>query len=292
MASRHPSLESLRIFETCARLGSYARAAEDLGISQTVVSSKMRALEAELGVVLFEHARPKLKLSATGKKLAADIGQAFAAIRTAIERVGEAAESGLRISVTPTIASRWLAPRLARWEVWPNATAVELDVGIPLQPIGKGQCDLAIRLGRGHWPGLAACLLMPMQLTPMMTPELHQALGSPRRSAQLLDAPLLPSDMWSRWFRETDVVVPPEKFPRIPYPAQDRLAESALAGEGIALLSPVLFRTLLTSSRLIAPFPHILSGPDAYYAVYRPTHRRTPVSTFLQWLKNEAERIE
>lgn len=249
-------------------------------------------LEADLGVILFEHTRPKLKLSATGKKLAADIAAALAAITTAVERVSDAAGRRLKISVPPTIASRWLAPRLARWESWPNAVPVALDVGVSLLPIGTGRCDLAIRTGRGHWPGLAASLLTPMQWTPMMTPALHETLGKPQVSQELLGAALLPSDMWPRWFRETGVAFTAGKDPKPPFPTQDVLAEAALAGSGVALLSPILFRPLLTSSRLIAPFPHIMSGPDGYYAVYHPGQRNAPIDAFLKWLQSEIENTE
>lgn len=292
MALRQPSLETLRVFEACARLGNYTRAAEELGISQTAVGSRIRNLETDLGVILFERSGSKLKLSAIGKKLAADIGEALTTIKTAIERIDSATGRRLRIGVSPIVAARWLAPRLARWDAWPNAVPTELDVGVSLQPIGKGHCDLAIRAGRGHWPGLTASLLMPMQLTPMMTPALWEALGAPRSSAQLRHATLLPSDLWPRWFRETGVEVPAVKPAKIPYPSPELLAESALNGAGIALLSPIFFQPLLKSARLIAPFPHILSGPDGYYAVYHPQHRNTAVIAFLQWLQSEIVNAE
>ncbi len=287
MAFRQPSLESLRVFEACARLGNYLRAAEELGVSPTAVGSRIRTLEADLGVALFERARPKLKLSGPGKKLAAELAEALAAIRTAVERVGQASGRNVRIGVPPVVAARWLAPRLARWESWPNAVPVELDVGVSLQPIGPGHCDLAIRAGRGHWPGLTASLLMPMQWTPMLTPALHAALGAPRSSERLFDTALLPSDMWMRWFRETGVASPPVKPAKTPAPTQEMLAEAALSGAGVALLSPILFQPLLKTARLVAPFPHILSGPDGYYAVYRPEHRNKTVVAFLQWLQSE-----
>jgi LysR family glycine cleavage system transcriptional activator len=287
MALRQPSLESLRVFEACARLGNYARAAEELGISQTAVGSRIRNLETDLGAILFERSGSKLKLSTVGKKLAADIAEALATIKTAIERIDNATGRRLRIGVSPIVASRWLAPRMARWDAWPTAVPAELDVGVSLQPIGKGQCDLAIRVGRGHWPGLTASLLMPIQLTPMMTPALWEALGSPRSSASLRDATLLPSEMWPRWFRETDIAFPAVKPARTGYPTPDILAESALTGAGIALLSPIFFQPLLKSARLVAPFPHVLSGPDGYYAVYHPQHRNAAVIAFLQWLQSE-----
>lgn len=286
MTVRHPSLESLRIFESCARLGSHALAARELGLSPSVVGSRIRALEADLGAPLVEQARPKIKLTAQGRKFAHDIGQALDAIRQAVERIDAKGERRLKVNVTPALASRWLAPRLSRWETWPNAIPVELDVGLPLPAIGKGHCDLAIRVGRGHWPGLSAELLMPVRLTPMMSPSLFKSLGSPRAPGDLADAPLLPAELWPRWFRETGVDLRAE-VGGPPFPSPESLAERALAGEGVALLSPILFRSLLAAKRLVAPFVQVLDGPDGYYLVHKPAHRNDQVGTFFHWLKSE-----
>lgn len=290
MTTHHPPLETLRVFEACARLGSYSRAAEDLGLSQSAVSARIRTLEADLGVVLFEQTRPKLKLSAIGKKFSAEISQALAAIRAAIERIDDPAGRRLKLSVIPTFASRWLAPKLARWDAWPNAIPVELDIGLPLPPIGKGHCDAAIRIGRGHWPGLAALLLMPVSMTPMMSPALHHALGSPRTAEELLDAPLLPCELWSNWFRDAGLPPPAAVSRKAPISTPDAQAEAALAGDGIALLSPVLFRPQLTNSSLIAPIAHVMSGPDGYYLVHKTSHRREQITTLYHWLISESEK--
>jgi LysR family glycine cleavage system transcriptional activator len=281
---RLPSLQALRIFEASARLGGFTRAATELGLSQSAVSLRMRDLQADLGVALFAATRPRLTLTEAGERLAERVAAGLEVIAEAVDEARRR-QPPLRISVNPTFAARWLAPRLGEFTAGVAGSSVELDVGAELKPVGRLGVELAIRSGRGDWPGLEAVRLLPLERTPMMSPALLDDLGESPSVEALRRLPLLYSEHWMAWLEAagceaSDLTLVPARFP-----TQDLLAEAAVNGAGVALLSPTLFGPQLARRQLVAPFDLVLSGPDAYFAVYRPGELSTQGRAFLGWLE-------
>jgi LysR family transcriptional regulator, glycine cleavage system transcriptional activator len=280
---RSPGLEALRIFEAVARLGGFTRAASEIGRSQSAVSLRMRDLQADLGVRLFAATRPKLILTPEGQRLAARIASGLQTIAEGVEQAREQ-RAPLQISVHPSFA-RWLTPRLRDFTAAHPAIAIELDVSIDLRPVGRPICDVAIRSGRGEWPGLAALPLMPVERTPMLAAALRGRLGPDPHPDRLHDLPLLYSEHWTTWLEAAGAPSPVLGFAPERFPTQDLLAEAAQSGAGVALLSPTLFQDRLASGALLAPFDLVLSGPDAYFAVYRADALSAQGEAFVRWLR-------
>src|SRR5688572_15165030 len=111
MSFRSPALETLRVFEACARHESYTRAAAELGISPAAVSQRMRNLQAELGTALFDRSGPSIALTEAGQRLAGRVREAMEQLAAAVTECVN--PNVIRVSATPTFASRWLASRLA-----------------------------------------------------------------------------------------------------------------------------------------------------------------------------------
>lgn len=284
---RLPSLQALRIFEASARLGGFTRAAAELGLSQSAVSLRMRDLQADLGAPLFAATRPRLTLTEAGERLAERVAAGLEIIAGGVDEARRR-RPPLRISVNPTFAARWLAPRLGEFTGGSEHFEVELEVAAELKPVGRAGVELAIRSGLGDWPGLEAVRLLPLERTPMMSPALLAELGPRPRVSALRRLPLLYSEHWTAWLEAaggdaSDLRPAPARFP-----TQDLLAQAAVNGAGVALLSPALFQPQLARGHLVAPFDLVLSGPDAYFAVHRAGELSAQGSAFLSWLEAEA----
>ncbi len=284
MSPRHPPLESLRFLEACVRHGNFTRAAAELGVTPAAVSLRIRTLEAELSVALFVRSGPRLTPTEKGAALARPVAAGLKLIRGAVEDCRDAPEA-VRISAAPTLANQWLAPRLARWHALAGAAPVRLDVTTELRP--PGGFDLAIRTGDGDWPSLASTPLMQVSATPMLAPDLaaRLRLTSPEDLAAL---PLLPHDDWPRWFALAGAGGAPLTYYPDDYPTHELDASAALAGAGVALLSPLFFADLIRQGRLLQPFAQILRGPARHHLLSRPGEDRPAVKRFAAWLIEQA----
>lgn len=278
-----PSLESLRVFEACVSAGSFARAAERLFLTPAAVSLRIRTLEAELGQPLFERVGRRVVPTAAASVLAGRVQGALSAVADALAEF-QAATPPLRLTAPPTFASRWLAPRLARYVAPPSS--IEIDVSADMRDAHA--FDVAIRTGRGGWPGLDEYRLTPVEVTPMLAPSLLRGriLDSARA---LADFELLPHPDWDRWFAAVGCGTPPSlHFAAVDYPTHELDANAAVAGLGVALLSPSLFRPLLTSGQLVAPFSCVLSGPAWHFALVRADDARLAPRQLCAWLYEQA----
>ena len=172
MAVRLPSLNGLRAFEAAARHLSFARAAAELGVTRTAVSHQIRRLEEQLDVRLFVRQPEGLALSNEGRAYLSDVRAAFGKLRVAT-RPQARPRSVVTVSTTPTLAAKWLVPRLPAF----NATFPDIEVRIgatmPLVDLARERIDVAIRYGCGHWPGLRCDrLAMTDAFFPVCSPTL------------------------------------------------------------------------------------------------------------------------
>lgn len=278
-----PSLESLRILEACVSAGSFARAAERLFLTPAAVSLRIRTLEAELNQPLFIRTGRRVVPTAAASVLANRLREALAGITEALDEF-QAATPRLRVTAPPTFASRWLAPRLARYPA--PGLGIELDVATDMRD--PDAFDVAIRTGGGGWAGLEEYPLTPVEVTPMLAPSLlgTRALAAPD---ELAGFELLPHPDWEQWFAQAGCAVPQGlRFAAVDYPTHELNANAALAGEGVALLSPSLFRPLLSEGLLIAPFSCVLSGPAWHFALMRADDTRPAPQHFCAWLCEQA----
>ena len=268
------------MFEACARHGSFTRAAGELGVSPAAVSQRMRNLQLDLGIPLFERHGPRISLTADGERLATRVRHALQELATALAECVR--PEVVRVSATPTFASRWLAPRLSDFSDR-HSVAVSLDPSMDLR--APGQFDVVIRSGSGAWPGYAATRLFPLDLTPLYNPRRYRpdALEAP---ADLLRCRLIASDDWPGWLAAADVplTAAAAALPTAAFPTQDLAAAAAIEGDGVALLSPRLFERAIAAGDLVQPFPTVVAGADAYWALVGKSEQRGAVLAFHDWL--------
>ncbi len=283
-----PPLPAIRCFEAAARLQSFTRAAEELGMTQAAVSYQIKQLEDRLGGRLFLRGPRGVELTDIGRQLAPAVTDAFAALRAAFADAGTSVEGVLHITAVPTFASNWLAPRLGSFQIAHPAIAVRLDVNGHMVDLARGEADVGIRTGKGAWPGLAAHLLMESEYTPMVSPKLLERTGPLERPADLLELPLIDPDdpWWPNWFAAAGVEAPDlSRRTEMRVGAQNLAAQAALAGQGAAILTPAFYRAELADGRLVQPFALVERSDFRHWLVYAEARRRAPkIRAFRDWL--------
>lgn len=282
-------LNSLRVFEAAARLGSYTRAAESLGMTQAGVSWQIRSLETRLEQTLFQRAGREMQLTSAGERLAVATGEAMAALRGALEDITEGEEAVLAITTLQTLALHWLAPRLGAFQLAHPRLAVRLETSARLIDLRREDADIAIRAGHGDWPGLESVRLMPALTTPLCTPDLAKSLKLDSPHA-LIDAPRVGADEeWQLWFARAGVGDAPRPSSRLQAEVQTIEVALALGGKAVALGSPIFFASDLAAGRLVQPFKTVASFTGGYWLAWPAERRRAAkIAAFRTWILDAA----
>lgn len=154
MTSHLPPLSAIRVFESASRHASFTRAVEELGMTQAAVSYQIKLLEERVGAPLFLRKPRQVELTELGKRLAPAINDAFETMRAAFASAREDTQGVLTISAVVTFAANWLVQRLGSFQMRHPALAVRLDTSNDMVDFATSNVDMAIRSGRGEWPGM------------------------------------------------------------------------------------------------------------------------------------------
>src|SRR5262249_21284577 len=144
-----------RSFEAAARHLSFTRAAAELSVTQTAISHQVKLLEAHLGTLLFRRLPRRIVLTADGLAWARELKEVFARLEDANRRLRAGSDRPVcSVSVIPSLAARWLVPRLGRFlqrhpECDLRISPTEHPVDFAVEAV-----DVGIRYGSGHYPGL------------------------------------------------------------------------------------------------------------------------------------------
>ena len=200
-SERLPPLSALRVFEVAARHPNFSAAAGELHVTPGAVSRQITALESRLAVALFVREARHTRPTAVGAQLAERVRAAFALLHEAVRALEASEAQRVVVSVLPSFASRWLLSRLPSFAARHPGIDIDLRPSRDIVDLGRGGFDLAIRYGRGRWPGTDARPLLEEQLFPVCAPALARR-HRPRTLADLLAMPLIhDSDFpWSRLF--------------------------------------------------------------------------------------------
>lgn len=282
-------LASFRVFEAAARLNSFTRAAEELGMTQAAVSWQIKSLEGRLGQPLFRRLPREVRPTEAGERLARAASDAFVLLRRAVADITEADEGVLAVTTLSTFAVQWLAPRLAAFQLANPDLAVRLDTAPQLVDLTREPFDVGLRSGSGVWPGVEAARLMPALFTPLCGPRTAERLAL-SQPADLIDAPRIGLEKeWAAWFEAAGVRVAARPAARMTADQQALEVAAALNEQGVALASPILFAREIAEGRLVRPFPQTVSLSAGYWLVW-PHDRRLSrkIARFRDWLTAEA----
>ena len=283
-------LSAIRVFEAAARLLSFTRAAEELGMTQAAVSWQVKALERRLDQALFRRLPREVVLTPGGERLARAASEAMNVLRAAVSDLSDTGEGVLAISTLQTLAVQWLAPRLGGFQVAHPKIAVRLESNSQLVDLTRDNFDVALRTGDGDWPGLESVSLFASLMTALCSPDVAARLDTARGPIAVMDAPRIGLDSeWALWLRAAGLTPPSLEGVQTPlrFAAESQTMEiaAAMAGQGLALASPILFSSEIAAGRLVQPFPVSVHHNRHVWLVYpRERRRARKIAAFRDWL--------
>jgi LysR family transcriptional regulator, glycine cleavage system transcriptional activator len=301
MIEHFPGLRTLRAFDAAARHLSFTRAADDMGVTPAAISNQIKELEDQLGVELFVRTSRSMRLTKEGEILRVAANESLETLAKALHRVKRLENRNqLRVSSTPSVAAKWLVPRLDGFLAAYPAADVRVDVSNTLVDFDRDDVDVAIRFGAGKYPGLRADLLFKDTLSPVCSPDLITKDKPLQVPKDLLRHTLIHLDWqsqglawpnWRMWMQAAGIKDFDDK--RGLHFSQTSLSiQAAIDGQGVALGDSNLVADDLAAGRLVKPFELSLKAPDSfsYYIITRLDTTDTPlVNAFRDWCLAEAE---
>jgi len=285
-------MKSLRAFEAAARLMSFTAAADELCVTQVAVSRQVRSLEDYLGVELFDRQARSIALTKEGSRYYPAVRRALNDLAFATSQLSRRGQAQvLSILAYNTFAQCWLIPMLPAFHEQHPAVEIRLSASSALVDFNHQDFDAAIRFGIPDMPGIEVDMLAPIELVPVMSPELFAKMGRPQGVSAMLECPLLhslarPGD-WEGWFRHAGLTS--ENAGRGHKFESSLMAyEAAIRGLGVALGVRILVDGYLASGRLIAPFDVSYRPAGGYFLVH--PKERAPTAAFRvfrRWLLSE-----
>jgi len=293
-----PIFFALRAFEAAARHASFTLGAQELNLTPSAISHQVRELEETFGIPLFVRSNRHVETTAEGKRLLESLTRIFDALEASCNEVGLAARAQvLTVHCAPSLAVKWLGPRLPRFmQAHPDVT-IRLSSGPePIDLTRVREIDIAISYGSAReGRGITIVPLGPERIVPLCSPQLLQPLvdASQSPAAQIAALPLIDSQLsrvsWPDWFSSNDLCLPP--VPRTSFDRAALAISAAADGMGVALESVRL------AEREIARGELVEIGRDAFVPLARDTHflsyrakqaTSDKVTAFRIWLLREA----
>jgi len=283
-----PSTQGLLAFEAVARLRNVNRAAEELCVTPSAVSHRIRQLESRLALRFF--AGHDFSLSDDGISYLARVREAIEALQQVPGREGRSAVRRLRVAVTPTFSRQVLLPRLAAFCHTHPDIELMLQVTTPVRNMTAEEADIELRYGVGPFHDRECIQLQVDEVSPVCSPgylHSHGPFSGFATTAAVSRAHLLrtPLESWRTWFRAYDISLPE---PTVGNQFNDLglMLDAAVEDLGVALLRLKLGKAWLDSGRLVRLSSESVPSPNAYFLCWRHgAMERRECATFVNWLR-------
>jgi len=287
-AKRIPPIQCLLTFEALARLRSVTQAAEELFVTPSAVSHRVKQLEQIIGTKLF--GRADFSLTTEGSEYLAHVREGLTTLQKFPGAAGQSANPGkrkLRLAVTPTFSRSILIPRLRQFtEAYPEID-LTLQVSIPLLDVVAEDADLMVRFGTGRYADVEHVCLMQDEVTPLASPAYVREHG-PFDSPEDLDGQALlrsPLEPWRTWFAANRQEWP-EPIEGSQFNDIGLMCDAAAAGMGIALVRLKLGAPWLDNGSLVRLYERNVPSPHAHYLCWRTGMMdRWECAAFADWLR-------
>jgi|JI10StandDraft_1071094.scaffolds.fasta_scaffold93964_5 LysR family glycine cleavage system transcriptional activator len=304
MIELFPGLRSIRAFDAAAQHLSFTRAADDLGVTPAAISHQIKELESQLGISLFTRTSRSMRLTREGEILHTAAHESLEVLSRALMRIKRLENRmQIRVSASPSLAAKWLVPRLDRFLSLQPGADVRVDVSHSVVDFDREDIDIAIRFGEGKYPGLRADMLFQDNVFPVCSPKIitkEKPLKTPR---DLLKHTLIHLDWeaqgspwpnWKMWMKASGINDFDDRA-GLHFGQTSFAVQAALDGMGVALGDSNLVADDLAAGRLVKPFELSLRAPKqfAYYVITRSDTADAPmVDAFRDWCMAEARVTE
>lgn len=286
-----PPLRAVRAFETTARLGTMAAAAEELGISPSAVSHQLSLLETFVQLPLMSRHGRGLRLTDAGREYYRSVRSAFTVLRDATGQLRERTSPiEVKISVIPLFGACWLIPQL------PDFLRAHPDLSVNVTYANhrnyfSDAADMSIRFGIGDWNGYASTRISSGAMVPICSAGFAAQHGPFTDPADLLVQPLIHDQDrtgWEDWFRLSSLRLSAPRATGSVFEDGLLARSAALADLGVALLRPSMVERELKSGELIALFDIPLDDGRDYYLCHRlDVDLSDPENLFRDWLRRK-----
>lgn len=278
-SSALPSLNALRAFEAMARTGRATLAAEELNVTHSAVSRQVKALEAALGVRLFQGPKHRLSLTPAGQALLPRLTHAFDEIAAAVRTLRSDGED-LHIAVNASLSVKWLIPRLADFAERHPEIRLRLEELAPQATSHRG-AEAVVRIAQAaRLSDPLVTAFIPNHIGPVMTPALAERYAADPLAAPRLTAQSHPQG-WAIWAAVAGYELAPA--PEQPFPHVHFALDAALAGLGVAILSWPLVAEEIAEGRLVAPLG-FRRAESAFALLAAPGPESRSLAAFRRWL--------
>jgi LysR family transcriptional regulator, glycine cleavage system transcriptional activator len=293
MPQRLPPLNALRLFEAAARHRSFKLAAAELNVTPGAVSHGIGALEDMLGVELFVREPRGLSLSAAGEQYLPYIAEAFSLIAVGTQALPDKrTRRSIAVTCAPTLAARWLVPRLADFRArWPNID-VSVDTSRRQAGFPVDGFDIGLRLSRGPVDGASWRRLFGERLVPLCSPAYRAILTDANGVVDLTRAALIHVDTasqdWQAWMDGAGIDGL-DLHGGLRFDIVQLGFDAAVAGLGVVIGRRPLVDRELTAGTLVAASAISVETQTAYWLCETPrADARADLVAFRDWLIEQA----
>jgi LysR family glycine cleavage system transcriptional activator len=300
MMKKIPGLNDLRIFEVAGRLQNFRQAAQELHLTHSAISHRIKSLEDQLGLILFER-QNGVQLTDAGRELHRSVTTSLSQLSESIANITQHHSTGkaiVRISVLPSFAAYWLLPRLKNFYQAHPEVRLQIMASVELAQIGERGVDIAIRFGDGHWPKLQVQHWMNEYYYVVASPELMRSKSLSRKEdvhehvllqhAQTLGA----GASWLQLFKKLSIDAQTD-FRQISFDDSNLVIQAAEHGHGIAFERHSLVAGRIDSAALVRPIDIGLRSQYQYYLVTDPSsNMNVATKKVLNWLEKESREFD
>jgi len=293
-----PPLNSLRAFEAVGRHLSFSKAASELNVTPGAISQQVRGLEDFLEIKLFKRRNRSIVLTDSGQIFLPLLSDGFSRIAEAVDSVRRSqGDEPLTITAAPSFTSKWLIPRLCKFQALHPEIDVRIDASSRLVDFVREDIDVGIRFGTGEIEGLDSNYLFSFDLIPVCSPDLKHEGKSVHDLSDIRHHTLLHSQDtdfdpsfpdWAMWLA-TAGVDDVDASRGIFFSQGEMVIEAAIEGQGIALCANVMVAGALESGRLVQPFETRLPVRLSFHLITtRQKSRGSKIGAFRQWILEES----
>jgi LysR family glycine cleavage system transcriptional activator len=282
-------LRALQAFDAAATTSNLSNAAKMLGVTHGAVSRQIKLLEQHLGLLLFDRKPNGVEKTSAGNQLHLATRQAFSMLEVGLQSVKPVRDHrSVTISLSMSLAIKWLVPRLPEFRQKFPGIAVYLDTNDDVVDLNNSQVDVALRFGDPDWGGLHHELLTEEELIVVASPTLVAGRNLPMTPESIVRHPLLEDEFtpaWEKWTGLVGLDSSQVASSKIRFMNSAVLIAAVIDSQGVAPVRRLLLADDLKAGRLVRLDDSIISLDSSLYFVCRNGEQdREPIRSLKNWL--------
>jgi len=263
-------------------------------VTPSAISHQLKSLESFLGQKLFRREKRQVYLTSAGERYLGSVQLALDEIEGATRRLMTSTNSSaVNISVAPFFLTRWLVPRITRFQQ--RFPEVELRFSSIMGYIDfeHSDTDMAVYYGQGNWEGVEDHLLRNIVQTPVFAPSFLEGENAIKQPEDMVRHTLIYVSgrryEWNRALQQIGIALS-DASRTISFSSTSLAVSAAIEGIGIALADRVLVQRELETGKLVAPFDLSFDTQKGFYLVYKENRALTyGMKAFRDWIMEEMQ---